>query len=113
MENADAIEARLRALKWIDRVESIVELGPAGEGNMNRTLRANLGSRSIVLKQSVPFVAKYPDIPAPLEREPRFARSVRFMLPSTAVSTVFMKSSLLPCGIGKLPPSHAIRQGHP
>lgn len=67
-KNADAIEARLRALKWIGAKESIVELAPAGEGNMNRTLRANLGSRSIVLKQSVPFVAKYPDIPAPLER---------------------------------------------
>lgn len=67
-ENGSAIEARLRDLQWIDTSESIVELGPAGEGNMNRTLRANLGARSIVLKQSVPFVAKYPDIPAPIER---------------------------------------------
>ena len=67
-ENARAIEARLRELQWIDTSESIVELGPAGEGNMNRTLRAHLGARSIVLKQSVPFVAKYPDIAAPIER---------------------------------------------
>ena len=41
----------------------------AGEGNMNRTLRIVTDADSIVLKQSVPFVAKYPDIPAPIDRD--------------------------------------------
>ena len=41
----------------------------AGEGNMNRTLRIVTDTDSIVLKQSVPFVAKYPDIPAPIDRD--------------------------------------------
>lgn len=67
-ENLDEISAHVRSLDWIGATESITELGSAGEGNMNRTLRATVGSRSIILKQSVPFVAKYPDIPAPEER---------------------------------------------
>ncbi len=66
--NARAVEARLRALGWIPQGERITALGTAGEGNMNRTLRAQLGNRSLILKQSVPFVAKYPHIPAPAER---------------------------------------------
>ena len=36
---------------------------------MNRTLRLVTGRRSLVLKQSVPYVAKYPDIPAPHDRD--------------------------------------------
>ena len=40
----------------------------AGEGNMNLTLRVTLDTRSIVLKQSIPYVARYPDIAAPIER---------------------------------------------
>lgn len=39
---------------------------------MNRTLRFDCenapGTRRIILKQAVPFVAKYPNIPAPIER---------------------------------------------
>ena len=41
----------------------------AGEGNMNHTLRIVTDVDSIVLKQSVPYVAKYPDIPAPINRD--------------------------------------------
>jgi 5-methylthioribose kinase len=66
--NASAIEARLRELRWIDPNETLQGLSSAGEGNMNRTLRADLGGRTMVLKQSVPFVAKYPAIAAPADR---------------------------------------------
>lgn len=52
---------------WISAEASFAEV--AGVGNMNRTLRLVTPSESIVLKQSVPFVAKYPDIPAPLNRD--------------------------------------------
>ncbi|MFU8814544.1 MAG: phosphotransferase [Pseudomonadales bacterium] len=69
------IEAHLKALGWIDGDEQLVALAPAGEGNMNRTLRvslARIGSRqpgrSVILKQAVPYVARYPHIPAPVER---------------------------------------------
>jgi len=66
--NVTAVEALCRKLGWIAPDESIEGLAPAGEGNMNRTLRARLATRTLILKQSVPFVAKYPQIPAPEDR---------------------------------------------
>ena len=63
-----AIQARMRELDWLRRDERLVELSSPGEGNMNRTLRADLGGRSLILKQSTSFVVKYPEIPAPAER---------------------------------------------
>ncbi len=65
--NISDINVQVRKLGWIS--SDIIRLEPAGEGNMNRTLRADLASgRSIVLKQAVDHVAKYPHIPAPIER---------------------------------------------
>ncbi|SVA18148.1 uncharacterized protein METZ01_LOCUS71002 [marine metagenome] len=52
---------------WLHGQLRLAEI--AGEGNMNRTLRIVTDADSIVLKQSVPFVAKYPDIPAPIDRD--------------------------------------------
>jgi 5-methylthioribose kinase len=66
--NAPAIESHLKRLGWIGPNETLQGLSSAGEGNMNRTLRARLGARTLVLKQSVPFVAKYPSIAAPADR---------------------------------------------
>lgn len=48
--------------------EQILEYGKAGEGNMNVVVRMKTETRSIILKQSRPFVNKYPTIPAPLGR---------------------------------------------
>ncbi|MEM6707206.1 MAG: phosphotransferase [Pseudomonadota bacterium] len=63
---------RLQALGWIHPEERLLATESAGEGNMNRTLRVRLGrgstERSLVLKQALPYVAKYPDIAAPIER---------------------------------------------
>src|SRR5262249_56668646 len=41
---------------------------PAGEGNMNLTLRVRADRRSMVLKQARPWVEKYDHIEAPWER---------------------------------------------
>jgi len=71
-DNLEAINAHVRQLGWIPPSGTLLNPRPAGEGNMNRTLRfdcTNCGDLpSVVLKQAVPFVAKYPDIPAPIER---------------------------------------------
>ncbi|MCH8140291.1 MAG: aminoglycoside phosphotransferase [Gammaproteobacteria bacterium] len=67
-DNRDAISEHLLALGWISAAEKIEDIASAGEGNMNRTLRVTLNSRSIVLKQSLSCVAKYPHIAAPIER---------------------------------------------
>jgi 5-methylthioribose kinase len=48
--------------------EKVTDSFKAGEGNMNVTLTVKTNKRSIVLKQSRPFVAKYPQVPAPLHR---------------------------------------------
>ncbi len=67
-ENIAAVEIYLRERGWIEEDERIVGLAPAGEGNMNCTLRANTSARSFIVKQSRPWVEKYPDIAAPEER---------------------------------------------
>ncbi|MCH6200443.1 phosphotransferase [Aquiflexum sp. LQ15W] len=48
--------------------EQILEYSKAGEGNMNVVVRLKTETRSLILKQSRPFVVKYPTIPAPLGR---------------------------------------------
>jgi len=67
-ENAAEVEAHLRRLGWIGAAEPLEALEKPGEGNMNRVLRARLPSRTLILKQAVPWVAKYPDITAPVDR---------------------------------------------
>jgi 5-methylthioribose kinase len=69
------VEELLRASGNLEVGESIRRLGVAGEGNMNVVLRATIASpqlaeqeRTLIVKQSRPFVAKYDSIPAPLER---------------------------------------------
>lgn len=48
--------------------ETITSLQKAGEGNMNLVMRVKTNQRNFVLKQSKPYVVKYPFIPAPLDR---------------------------------------------
>jgi len=73
VETLSAVQSQLQDLGWIEPDTRLTNPRPAGEGNMNRTLRVdcagpNSKRASIILKQAVPFVAKYPDIPAPIER---------------------------------------------
>lgn len=69
--NADELpqmEAHLRSHKWIAPDEQLISAKKAGEGNMNYTLRVRSNFRSFILKQSRPYVEKYPQVPAPVER---------------------------------------------
>lgn len=61
-------ERHLRRLGWIAADDTVASLRKAGEGNMNLVLRVDLGWRSLIVKQSRPWVEKYPDIPAPADR---------------------------------------------
>ena len=65
----DAVVEVARLAGWLDAEDEVLSAAAAGAGNMNRTLRISTGTGSIVLKQSVPFVAKYPEIPAPHGRD--------------------------------------------
>ena len=54
---------------WIKPSQRIQGLTIAGEGNMNKVFRANIDQQtSLVFKQSLSYVAKYPEISAPIDR---------------------------------------------
>lgn len=62
------IQNYLMAQNCLNEGEIIEEITKPGEGNMNVVLRVKTNQRSLILKQSRPFVQKYQDIKAPLER---------------------------------------------
>jgi 5-methylthioribose kinase len=57
------------ALKaWLHADEAVEQVERAGEGNMNCVVRVLTSHRSFILKQSRPWVEKYPAYPAPWDR---------------------------------------------
>jgi 5-methylthioribose kinase len=64
----EALQSFLQEKDWLSEDEPLVKLEKPGEGNMNKVLRAITNRRSFILKQSRPWVAKYPQVPAPVER---------------------------------------------
>ena len=92
----------LQELTILPRDASLTSLVPAGEGNMNVTLRAIWNESSVIVKQSRPFVAKYDFIPAPVERiefESAFYE---------AVQGVPQLSAHMPQRLGWLPEQHVL-----
>jgi 5-methylthioribose kinase len=84
----DGVLRRARVLGSRDRV---LGCSKAGEGNMNLTLRARLSNggaeRSVIVKQSRPWVEKYDFLAAPWDRaisELRFYERVREITPVAA-----------------------------
>ncbi|MEL6192782.1 MAG: phosphotransferase [Bacteroidota bacterium] len=53
---------------WLQQGESLERTEKPGEGNMNYVLRVRTNKRSFILKQARPWVEKYPQIAAPVER---------------------------------------------
>jgi len=65
----DELETIAKHRGWLQADDQIISIGSAGAGNMNRVLRAHLVSgRCLIFKQSLPYVAKFPDIAAPVNR---------------------------------------------
>lgn len=74
------LEKYLSNKGWLKEKEHITKISKAGEGNMNVVLRVATTNHSIIIKQSRPFVQKYQDIPAPIERiavEKSFYEAIR------------------------------------
>jgi len=67
-DDHDALTAYLRRQGWIAPGDRVLSAGPAGDGNMNCTLRVMTEASWLIVKQGRPWVEKYPDIPAPSER---------------------------------------------
>ncbi|MEO1514158.1 MAG: phosphotransferase [Bacteroidota bacterium] len=64
----DDIADYLLAHHLLDEKPTDATTEKPGEGNMNLLLRFAWPSGSYILKQAKPYVNKYPDIPAPVER---------------------------------------------
>lgn len=73
-------EAALRKASILADDETVIRCSRAGEGNMNCTVRVGTSCRSLILKQSRPWVEKYPSLAAPWDRvcrEWEFYQAVR------------------------------------
>lgn len=69
MENdVKAVANYLEEQGWLAQNEELLSLEKPGEGNMNFVLRAITNQRSFILKQARPWVEKFPQIDAPVER---------------------------------------------
>lgn len=67
-QNLSELETYLKTKGWLSPIEYIVSAEKPGEGNMNYTLRISTERRTFIVKQSRPYVEKYPTIAAPVER---------------------------------------------
>ncbi len=102
-DDAAIVSSYLSRMNWIDPARSVSAISRAGEGNMNITRRVQLDNHdTLILKQSVPYVAKYPDIPAPLERSEMEAAFYRATVSTAAVAR------LQPRLLGQDPVNHLI-----
>ncbi|MDN3204595.1 phosphotransferase [Algoriphagus sediminis] len=61
-------ESFINSLSFLDPDEIAISAEKAGEGNMNAVFRIQTNKRTFIAKQSFPFVRKYPQISAPIER---------------------------------------------
>ena len=68
LDDPQGVQQALRSLGWLSPSESVVLLEKPGEGNMNLTLRVGTGERTVIVKQSRPWVEKYDFIEAPFDR---------------------------------------------
>ncbi len=79
-KNIEQLTDYLSKRNFLDINESIINAKKIGDGNMNYTCRVTTNQRSFILKQSRPWVEKYPTIEAPWDRvirEYRFYDCVR------------------------------------
>ncbi len=66
--NTDEFQDFMYSKAWLGPHEKIQTIEKPGEGNMNVVLRIASNQRSYIFKQSRPYVQKYQQIAAPLDR---------------------------------------------
>jgi 5-methylthioribose kinase len=74
------LTAYLRQKAWIHGGEMIEMIEKPGEGNMNFVMRVKTNRQSFIVKQARPWVEKYPQVAAPIERimvEARFYQAIQ------------------------------------
>ncbi|WP_276165247.1 phosphotransferase [Zobellia alginiliquefaciens] len=76
----EELQNYLLSKEWLNPTEKITVVEKPGDGNMNVVLRIITDQRSFILKQSRPYVQKYQQIKAPVNRiavEKQFYQAVR------------------------------------
>lgn len=68
VDDKSTLEVYLRERRLIASTDHVLSTERPGDGNMNCTVRAVCKFGSLIVKQSRPYVEKYPSIAAPLER---------------------------------------------
>jgi len=68
LEQPEELVRYLRNAGWLESSEIVCAVSRPGEGNMNHVLRVRTDRRSLIIKQSRPWVEKFPQIEAPVER---------------------------------------------
>jgi len=63
-----SMTAYLQSIDFLNSGEEVISTEIPGAGNMNYVIRVKTDSRTFILKQSRPWVEKYPSIDAPIER---------------------------------------------
>jgi 5-methylthioribose kinase len=58
----------LKANGWLNTGEECMAISIPGSGNMNYVIRVHTSQRTFILKQSMPYVEKYPSVAAPRAR---------------------------------------------
>ncbi len=80
VNNSTGLESYLGKNEHLNENEVLEHLEVAGDGNMNMVLRATTNQRAFILKQSLPWVHRFPLVKAPQERiltEFNFYQTVR------------------------------------
>jgi len=67
-DDREGLRRYLVGLGLLEPQETVLAVDKAGEGNMNCTLRVRTDQRSWIVKQSRPWVEKYPHLDAPWDR---------------------------------------------
>lgn len=68
LDDAKPLIHYIKTNKWLLENEHIDKITKAGEGNMNFVARIHTNLRTLIFKQSRPWVEKYPQFEAPVER---------------------------------------------
>ncbi len=68
LHHQDELAELLYKNSWIRPDDKVLAMAKPGEGNMNFVVRVKTNSTSIIVKQSRPWVEKYPQIDAPASR---------------------------------------------
>ncbi len=81
-----SLEAYLRSVDRLADGSSLLGAEKAGEGNMNCTIRVKTDAGAFILKQSRPWLEKYPSVRAPFDRALTEAQFYRRIASASAVA---------------------------